>query len=100
MADVNAIRSGEDKLRRRLSSALREERGLSGIASELIQWQLKGWGPILFGGFLRDLMVFGLKKMAARYRYCVSVSNNRAVGTRTLRRPILGRIALEGSIVS
>lgn len=62
MADLNAIRSGEDKLRRRLSSALREEKSLSGIAFELIQWQLKGWGPILFGGFLRDLMVFGLKK--------------------------------------
>jgi len=37
------------------------ERSFAGIAHELVKWQAKGWRPILFGGFLRDVMILGPK---------------------------------------
>lgn len=65
MADPSTTRStkrGEDVLRRRLRKMFSTERSFVGIAHELAMRQSKGWRPILFGGFLRDVMVLGPKK--------------------------------------
>jgi hypothetical protein len=64
MAEHNSLKRDEElaRLRRRLKAVLSNRESCIGIASALADWQSQGWGPVLFGGFLRDLMVFGAKK--------------------------------------
>jgi hypothetical protein len=51
----------ESRLRKKLLRLLRSPQQ-SWAASIVNKWEERGWGPILFGGLIRDLMVFGIRR--------------------------------------
>jgi hypothetical protein len=59
MADIDSLRL---ILRRKLSQFLVTSGEVGDAVSVLKKWEQKGWGPILFGGVIRDLMIFGTRQ--------------------------------------
>jgi len=51
--------SSETRLRKQLARLLAKPSKMSTAISVLKTWQRRGWGPILFGGVVRDLVVLG-----------------------------------------
>jgi hypothetical protein len=49
-------------LRSRVEKFLTNEENNQSLASTLDEWRRRHWQPYLFGGVLRDLLVFGLRK--------------------------------------
>jgi hypothetical protein len=56
MANKSAI---EPRLRKKLSRLLKRSGSVGSAMSVLKAWEERGWGPILFGGVIRDLVVLG-----------------------------------------
>jgi hypothetical protein len=60
MGDQNVSKQNcENRLRSRARDILFHHILYEELSFVLSEWHNQGWGPILFGGFLRDLMVFG-----------------------------------------
>jgi hypothetical protein len=58
VANVATNKSSKD-LRRSLLDFLADHKRYEGVGSALHDWSRMGWEPLLFGGFLRDLFLFG-----------------------------------------
>jgi len=68
------------------SKVFATERKFAGIACELLRWQINGWSPILFGGFLRDPMIFGFSRWPRDIDIVMTLQSTERVGKGTFRK--------------